>query len=169
MIRRPPRSTLFPYTTLSRSHLQLAARAASRAGRLAHVEVFLPADRPDLPAPRLAVVAVRAARPGARYPGARRRPPRRPARRPGRDLARGGVARGRLRLRVQPAGVRAGDVARPQMGEQPVRRVLLHGELPRGVDGARGAGARGAAADGPRRTVLREAAARSREAVLREI
>src|SRR2546430_12032527 len=81
MIRRPPRSTLFPYTTLSRSHLQLAARAASRAGRLAHVEVFLPAERPDLPAPRLAVVAVRAARPGARYPGARRRPTRRPARR----------------------------------------------------------------------------------------
>src|SRR2546427_2737514 len=27
MIRRPPRSTLFPYTTLFRSHLEAAARA----------------------------------------------------------------------------------------------------------------------------------------------
>src|SRR5438034_3350583 len=27
MIRRPPRSTLFPYTTLFRSHLQTVARA----------------------------------------------------------------------------------------------------------------------------------------------
>src|SRR2546430_13959017 len=95
MIRRPPRSTLFPYTTLSRSHLQLAARAASRAGRLAHVEVFLPAERPDLLAPRLAVVAVCAARPGARYPGAPRRPTPRPAPRPGSDPGGGGGARGR--------------------------------------------------------------------------
>src|SRR5436190_7249786 len=27
MIRRPPRSTLFPYTTLFRSHLEIAGRA----------------------------------------------------------------------------------------------------------------------------------------------
>src|SRR5258708_21400274 len=54
MIRRPPRSTLFPYTTLFRSHLELvrlvvdapgkmvhgadAPRAAPRFGRRAHVE-----------------------------------------------------------------------------------------------------------------------------------
>src|SRR2546427_2582910 len=33
MIRRPPRSTLFPYTTLFRSH---AARRLSRTGRQRH-------------------------------------------------------------------------------------------------------------------------------------
>src|SRR5262245_64822791 len=31
MIRRPPRSTLFPYTTLFRSHLVLPARQTPRA------------------------------------------------------------------------------------------------------------------------------------------
>src|SRR2546427_9631242 len=35
MIRRPPRSTLFPYTTLFRSRQQQAARIAARV-RLAH-------------------------------------------------------------------------------------------------------------------------------------
>src|SRR3712207_9172606 len=30
MIRRPPRSTLFPYTTLFRSHLQTSARGLDR-------------------------------------------------------------------------------------------------------------------------------------------
>src|SRR2546430_11427350 len=33
MIRRPPRSTLFPYTTLFRSGWRRAARAAARAPR----------------------------------------------------------------------------------------------------------------------------------------
>src|SRR5438309_9227807 len=32
MIRRPPRSTLFPYTTLFRSHVALARRRRARAG-----------------------------------------------------------------------------------------------------------------------------------------
>src|SRR5258708_39077835 len=32
MIRRPPRSTLFPYTTLFRSHLQVPAQCGSRDG-----------------------------------------------------------------------------------------------------------------------------------------
>src|SRR5690242_20984878 len=32
MIRRPPRSTLFPYTTLFRSHLNLYVRALSGPG-----------------------------------------------------------------------------------------------------------------------------------------
>src|SRR5256886_10084579 len=32
MIRRPPRSTLFPYTTLFRSHAESSERAASQRG-----------------------------------------------------------------------------------------------------------------------------------------
>src|SRR3712207_8667784 len=36
MIRRPPRSTLFPYTTLFRSVGEPAARRQRRAGELAH-------------------------------------------------------------------------------------------------------------------------------------
>src|SRR3712207_8516772 len=45
MIRRPPRSTLFPYTTLFRSHVLRADRflanafAALRPGGLLHVDV----------------------------------------------------------------------------------------------------------------------------------
>src|SRR2546429_9467941 len=38
MIRRPPRSTLFPYTTLFRSHPQLPCRAQ---GALQHIFVCL--------------------------------------------------------------------------------------------------------------------------------
>src|SRR3712207_8329048 len=38
MIRRPPRSTLFPYTTLFRSHPLLTARA-SRAGPLLSIVI----------------------------------------------------------------------------------------------------------------------------------
>src|SRR4051812_49818888 len=37
MIRRPPRSTLFPYTTLFRSHVQLGDLAPERTER-GHVE-----------------------------------------------------------------------------------------------------------------------------------
>src|SRR3712207_6976160 len=36
MIRRPPRSTLFPYTTLFRSRRVLLLRAVGRAARLRH-------------------------------------------------------------------------------------------------------------------------------------
>src|SRR3712207_6988846 len=36
MIRRPPRSTLFPYTTLFRSIVVGTERATARGGRLAH-------------------------------------------------------------------------------------------------------------------------------------
>src|SRR3989454_1605330 len=50
MIRRPPRSTLFPYTTLFRSHLVTNARDAMRNGGTLHVEVrrarLGAADRP---------------------------------------------------------------------------------------------------------------------------
>src|SRR2546428_9038217 len=34
MIRRPPRSTLFPYTTLFRSNLRCLARSSGKASRL---------------------------------------------------------------------------------------------------------------------------------------
>src|SRR3712207_8229396 len=45
MIRRPPRSTLFPYTTLFRSHVAARLRAAARGlSRLLHR-----AELPDLP------------------------------------------------------------------------------------------------------------------------
>src|SRR5256886_8241044 len=50
MIRRPPRSTLFPYTTLFRSHSG-AALAEELGDRLQGAKVFLPrSDRanPDL-------------------------------------------------------------------------------------------------------------------------
>src|SRR2546427_9485119 len=50
MIRRPPRSTLFPYTTLFRSILQLVARAARRVEGVISAELL----RPTLPAWRRA-------------------------------------------------------------------------------------------------------------------
>src|SRR2546429_6704666 len=42
MIRRPPRSTLFPYTTLFRSRIQevVACAVAARPGHLEVLEVF---------------------------------------------------------------------------------------------------------------------------------
>src|SRR2546422_5998572 len=42
MIRRPPRSTLFPYTTLFRSGLFLGARFLGARRRLLRLEGFLP-------------------------------------------------------------------------------------------------------------------------------
>src|SRR5258708_30922282 len=39
MIRRPPRSTLFPYTTLFRSHALQAAREEIAGQRAAHLQV----------------------------------------------------------------------------------------------------------------------------------
>src|SRR5260370_1673101 len=52
MIRRPPRSTLFPYTTLFRSRVNLLLAQSSRIGQLARnlfvlflvAEVFLAGD-----------------------------------------------------------------------------------------------------------------------------
>src|SRR2546423_7766488 len=48
MIRRPPRSTLFPYTTLFRSPREELRRELSRAGEplLVHVSNFRPVKRP---------------------------------------------------------------------------------------------------------------------------
>src|SRR5947209_12748166 len=39
MIRRPPRSTLFPYTTLFRSHLDLAGQLRPQGARAARQEL----------------------------------------------------------------------------------------------------------------------------------
>src|SRR2546430_8392219 len=50
MIRRPPRSTLFPYTTLFRSRSNRACRAAASAQKLA--AVALVTKPPALPAGR---------------------------------------------------------------------------------------------------------------------
>src|SRR2546430_6054686 len=47
MIRRPPRSTLFPYTTLFRSRMQSALDARHR-GQLAGLFTDLPPRRPGL-------------------------------------------------------------------------------------------------------------------------
>src|SRR2546427_5624082 len=48
MIRRPPRSTLFPYTTLFRSHrAERGARAGNRLGSACH-----PSARASQPVPR---------------------------------------------------------------------------------------------------------------------
>src|SRR2546430_5393484 len=52
MIRRPPRSTLFPYTTLFRSHSAEPARRDVRVGTLVGIELrdphlVLPHDRHD--------------------------------------------------------------------------------------------------------------------------
>src|SRR5690606_41872374 len=61
--RRPPRSTLFPYTTLFRSHLQPARprgqRAAPQPGRLGAVRRPRAADAGDGDGPDGAVVPVR--------------------------------------------------------------------------------------------------------------
>src|SRR3712207_7736322 len=46
MIRRPPRSTLFPYTTLFRSVRAIAEWAALRAQELAHLFQFPRATMP---------------------------------------------------------------------------------------------------------------------------
>src|SRR2546427_7547956 len=62
MIRRPPRSTLFPYTTLFRSHRPQFrrlrsgdghARVASPGGALAHTGAYLLATRRDRKSTRL--------------------------------------------------------------------------------------------------------------------
>src|SRR2546428_5288668 len=41
MIRRPPRSTLFPYTTLFRSYLAIAAHLSALSGRAGWWEIGL--------------------------------------------------------------------------------------------------------------------------------
>src|SRR2546430_12614482 len=54
MIRRPPRSTLFPYTTLFRSRPQLAAVVAELAGHLAELALDPPALGLERERPRVA-------------------------------------------------------------------------------------------------------------------
>src|SRR5256885_13286110 len=53
MIRRPPRSTLFPYTTLFRSHV----RALRRAFELRPEAIFLVTDADDLTAEQVRLIA----------------------------------------------------------------------------------------------------------------
>src|SRR5258706_12778737 len=47
MIRRPPRSTLFPYTTLFRSHVGAGAHVQSARHRPGQVESSLPSHSSD--------------------------------------------------------------------------------------------------------------------------
>src|SRR2546430_96533 len=58
MIRRPPRSTLFPYTTLFRSVLELTA--GDRPGLLCEVGKVLMAERVELHAAKIMTVGERA-------------------------------------------------------------------------------------------------------------
>src|SRR2546426_8117924 len=51
MIRRPPRSTLFPYTTLFRS-VEIEARLVLRLGRLGRLRQFLIGGRSFVRRPR---------------------------------------------------------------------------------------------------------------------
>src|SRR2546422_4920457 len=59
MIRRPPRSTLFPYTTLFRSHAAAEDVRLFRTGqieqRLGFVNVQVPVERLDAPARQAAL------------------------------------------------------------------------------------------------------------------
>src|SRR3712207_8401369 len=63
MIRRPPRSTLFPYTTLFRSRLLVEAGFLARASEEAD---RLEAERPDLTGTALAAAEAALARGEAR-------------------------------------------------------------------------------------------------------
>src|SRR2546430_11291617 len=51
MIRRPPRSTLFPYTTLFRSEVEAARRVAERVARGRRIVDVWCADDPIVGAP----------------------------------------------------------------------------------------------------------------------
>src|SRR6266496_6068071 len=53
MIRRPPRSTLFPYTTLFRSHGPAARPGPRRAPRASAAPGSAPCPRPDRKSTRL--------------------------------------------------------------------------------------------------------------------
>src|SRR5690349_22483616 len=63
MIRRPPRSTLFPYTTLFRSALALHARPARALGRDRRRDGRPPAPRPPARADRDGLDGLRLALP----------------------------------------------------------------------------------------------------------
>src|SRR3712207_8648663 len=79
MIRRPPRSTLSPYTTLFRSHALLARRRAGPAGRAlpaqAHGAHGARAARGDRLPARRHVARVRARGPAALERADRKRTP----------------------------------------------------------------------------------------------
>src|SRR2546430_9834760 len=116
MIRRPPRSTLFPYTTLFRSFLT----DPPKTGILATDDRAIPEDR-----------ALRSIRPGRA--GRRKRTPGRDRRRAGqrREERRGAVAPGRhvgRQHQPSPAG--------PEGGRTPGRHSGRHtGAVPVGLAG----------------------------------
>src|SRR5258707_11414995 len=65
MIRRPPRSTLFPYTTLFRSALRIAREGGRSGGvRAGPVDAAAPDGEPRCP-----LRPLRRPHPGVRYPG----------------------------------------------------------------------------------------------------
>src|SRR3712207_8547600 len=72
MIRRPPRSTLFPYTTLFRSHRRGRARSGAGAGGAVRDDVAVPGEAwPRFARAAAAARGVRAG--GGRGGGARAR------------------------------------------------------------------------------------------------
>src|SRR5258705_3431126 len=58
MIRRPPRSTLFPYTTLFRSHCSPDVIGQTKSGSKASPVRFIPAWQRSSPAPRGEIAAL---------------------------------------------------------------------------------------------------------------
>src|SRR2546422_8756994 len=108
MIRRPPRSTLFPYTTLFRSRADQALQAAARGGRLLARRRAAPDAAAHL---RHGVVLEGRPRgvPAAARGGEEARPP--PARQAARPVFDPGGRRARTRL-LAPQGRDSGVPAR---------------------------------------------------------
>src|SRR5690349_22860741 len=65
LIRRPPRSTLFPYTTLFRSAF---SAAAARSGVRTRLAARIPAHRTPCPVTKPPTRTVRATRPAGSFP-----------------------------------------------------------------------------------------------------
>src|SRR3712207_7911686 len=99
MIRRPPRSTLFPYTTLFRSHRRVEGAARPGGGRRAAGDAAARATRSD--------GGVRQA--GRGEPG----------------VSRGGPGRARERLRADPAARSEEHTSELQSRQYLVCRLLL--------------------------------------------
>ena len=112
-------------------HLHVAARAASRDRWLAHDALVFHSEWRDPGRDVMALVALRPARHGARRQRACVRQRGGPQRGRSTHRARRGDPDSRLRVRLHDAGLRFDHGAVGQVGQQPVRRVLLHGELPR--------------------------------------
>src|SRR2546428_4604033 len=123
MIRRPPRSTLFPYTTLFRSERVPGRRAARR-----------PRRSPRLPPAAIRPVGARP-RPAVLRPAGRRTVPG-----PPRHAGRLAAARRRPRGPTQAVGHRPPHPARLLLGRLARRAVRLGAPRARGATGARRSG-----------------------------